>query len=93
MIPIMKTTSTPLMSGRSHCAQYMVLLGPSDAPRALLFNGECHYLAEMFDEDGLLVENLVKSSRVCPPPRGLQFDDVVPAPAVSGEPVRYFELG
>lgn len=89
----MKRMLSPRMSNRSHCAHYMVLVGPSDAPRALLFNGECRYLAEMFDEDGMLLENLVKSSRVCPAPSDLKFDGVVPAPATCGaEPLRCFEL-
>lgn len=91
MIPIMESTSNPSIPGHSHRAHYMVLLGPTDAPRALLFSDECRYLAEMFDEDGLLVENLVKCSRVCPPPSELRFDGVVPAPASPGG-LRCYEL-
>jgi len=79
---------------RAHCAHYMVLLGPSEAPRALLFNGECHYLAEVFDDDGMVVDQLVRCSTVCPKPADLMFDEVRPAPAaVNGDAVRCFALG
>ena len=92
----MKSDSRPEMntSARAHCAHYMVLLGPSEAPRALLFNGECHYLAEVFDDDGMVVDQLVKCSKVCPKPADLMFDDVRPAPAaVDPDAVRCFALG
>jgi len=91
MIPIMERTLNPSRKAPSHRAHYMVLLGPTDAPRALLFSDECRYLAEMFDEDGMLVENLVKCSRECPPPSALRFDGVVPAPASCGG-VQCYEL-
>ena len=64
------------------------------APRALLFNGECHYLAEVFDDDGMVVDQLVRCSTVCPKPADLMFDDVRPAPAaVDPDAVRSFALG
>jgi hypothetical protein len=94
MMFIMKSIHTPAKAiDNSRCAQYMVLLGPAETPRALLFDRQCHYLAEMFDEDGLLVDQLVKSSRVCPPPRGLMLDDVMPPPAaVAADALRCFAL-
>lgn len=66
----------------THRAKYMVLLGPDHAQRALLFNGDHDYLAEVIDDDGLVVENLVRSSRRCPAPGNLALNDVVPPPAV-----------
>ncbi|MGE5863852.1 MAG: hypothetical protein ACM32J_02010 [Rhizobacter sp.] len=80
---------------RSHLAKYLVLLGPTEAPRALLFNGDHRYLAEVFDEDGITVDQLMKSSTVCPTPRNLALDDVVPSPAVGPgeEAVRCYALG
>jgi hypothetical protein len=80
---------------RTHSAKYLILLGPKEAPRALLFNCQRDYLAEMIDdEDGLMVENLLKSSRVCPTPRDLTFDALVePRHLADGQGVRCFALG
>lgn len=92
---IMKSvTSTPKPRpvDPAHCAQYMVLLGPTEAPRALLFNGECHYLAEVFD-DGMLLDSLVQHGRPCPRPQGIAFDQVMPPPAASADAVRCYDLG
>lgn len=78
----------------SHRAKYMVLLGPTEAPRALLFNGDHHYLAEVLDDDGMVVDHLVKSSRVCPTPRDLSLHEVLPPPAIGpADAVRCFALG
>jgi hypothetical protein len=55
----------------SHTAKYLILLGPQSAPRALLFGGECQYLAEMIDEDGLMVENLLRAATECSLPVSL----------------------
>lgn len=52
-----------------HTARYLVLLQQDDARRALLFAEDCRYLAEVIDDDGLVVENLVKAGSICPPPR------------------------
>ena len=80
---------------RSHSAKYLILLGPKDAPRALLFNGQRDYLAEMIDDDdGFMIENLLKSSRVCPTPRDLTFDALIePHQLADGQAVRCFALG
>ena len=76
-----------------HQAEYLVLLGPESAPRALLFNGEHHYLAEMIDADGLMVDDLIqRSSQLGEPPRGLPLEQVVP-PSELSAPVRCFVLG
>jgi len=79
---------------RTHSAKYLILLGPQDAPRALLFNGQHDYLAEMIDDDGLMVENLLKSSRVCPTPHALDFGPLLsPQHSAGGQAVRCFALG
>ena len=79
---------------RTHSAKYLILLGPQDAPRALLFNGQHDYLAEMIDDDGMMVENLLKSSRVCPTPQALNFGPLLaPHHSAAGQAVRCFALG
>ena len=76
----------------SHRAKYMVLLGPTDAPRALLFNGDHHYLAEVSDR--VVLDQLMKSSRVCPAPRNLMLDGVTPSAARGAtDAMRCFALG
>jgi len=60
---------------RSLRAKYMLLVGPADAPRALLFDGEHRFLAEVFDEDRMVLDQLMKSSRVCAAPGTLVLDD------------------
>lgn len=77
---------------RNHRAQYMILLGSDADQRALLFNGDHRYLAEVIDDDGMVIENLVKSSRQCPTPRNLTLGDVVPPPAVDAAGMRCFAL-
>jgi hypothetical protein len=81
------TTSSP------HTARYLILLGSADAKRALLFSGECEYLAEMIDEDGLTLEQLLRSGTMCPPPRELGLDDTVSAACVADEELLCIALG
>lgn len=79
---------------RTHSAKYLVLLGPHEAPRALLFNGEHDYLAEMIDDDGFMIENLLKSSKICSTPSDLSFDALIdPQHAGTSQGVRCFALG
>lgn len=53
-----------------HTARYLVLLNREDTRRALLFAQDHRYLAEVIDDDdGLVVENLMKAGRICSPPR------------------------
>ncbi|KQW00590.1 hypothetical protein [Rhizobacter sp. Root1221] len=78
----------------SHRAKYMILFGPADAPRALLFNGDHRFLAEVFDEDGMVLQQLMKSGAACPPPRNLVFDGVAPPPPPSSaSAMRCYALG
>jgi hypothetical protein len=78
---------------RTHSAKYLILLGPPNASRALLFNGEHRYLTEMIDDDGIMVDALVKSSRVCAPPSGLQLEAANASPFATCDNVRCFALG
>jgi len=65
---------------RSLRAKYMILFGPPDAPRALLFDREHRFLAEVFDEDRMVLDQLMKSSHVCAPPRNLELEGVTVEP-------------
>jgi hypothetical protein len=79
----------------AHSAKYLVLLGPETAPRALLFSGEHRYLTEMFDEDGLMVDNLIRTGfPLRKPPNGLTLDPVLlKSEPMGAEAVRCFALG
>jgi hypothetical protein len=64
------------MQYRPYSAKYLVLLHTQEHPRALLFNGEHDFLAEL-DDDGFVVDNLVKAGTPCPPPPSLPLDEIV----------------
>ena len=83
------TTASP------HRAKYLVLLGPDNAPRALLFSGTHHYMTELFDEDGWTLDHLIRhGAALHQPPNGLDLEEVLPATArVAHQPVRFFDLG
>lgn len=76
-----------------HTAKYLILLGRPDTKRALLFSAECEYMAEMIDEDGLMLDHLVRSGFVCPPPRDLSLDDNIVASCTANEPLLCLALG
>ncbi len=59
-----------------YSAKYLVLLQTQHAPRALLFNGEHDFLAEL-DDDGFVVDTLVRAGTPCPPPPALPLDHIV----------------
>jgi hypothetical protein len=61
---------------RTHSARYLILCGTSRAQRALLFNQELQYLAEIFD-DGLMVDTLLQSGTLCPVPTLLPLETVL----------------
>ncbi len=66
----------------AYAARYMVLLGTAQAQRALLFAHDQRYLSEVIDEDGLLVDNLMRAARACPPPAAAAtYSDCANAPA------------
>lgn len=70
-----------------HTAKYLILLGRPDTKRALLFSAECEYLAEMVDDDGMVLDQLLRSGAVCPPPRELGLDDNIVASCAADEPL------
>ena len=61
-----------------HTAKYLILLKDETVQRALLFGGDHRYLTELIDDDGLVLENLIRFGTACPPPRDLAFDAVIP---------------
>jgi len=74
---------TPPKNSRTpYTARYLVLLGHDNAtPRALLFTRDQRYLAEVLDDDGLVIENLMKTGIACPPPRKVAAQAWASAPA------------
>lgn len=70
---------------RHHRARYLVLLSGPSTQRALLFDTDCHYLAELIDDDGLVLDNLIRSGTACLPPAELAFDMPRAAQAVKVE--------
>jgi hypothetical protein len=62
---------------RPYSAKYLVLLQTQAQPRALLFNGEHDFLAEL-DDDGFVVDTLVRAGTPCPPPPSLPLADIAP---------------
>lgn len=77
-----------------HTAKYLILLKDETAQRALLFGGDHRYLTELIDDDGLVLENLIRFGTACLPPGDLALDAVVPwqTPQQSLD-VRCFALG
>ncbi len=60
---------TPQKSfNHDHTARYLVLLDHEEATRALLFGQDQRYLAEVIDDDGLVIENLMRAGKECAPP-------------------------
>jgi hypothetical protein len=57
-----------------HRARYLVLFGDEDAPRAALFDTHERLLAEMIGDDGYNVDNLIRASSACAPPRPAMLD-------------------
>jgi hypothetical protein len=70
-------------------AKFLVLL--DDAPRALLFDSRQCLLGEVIEEDGFIVENLLRDAKECPMPRDEMLLAIVPPPSPQ-RPVRCFEL-
>lgn len=75
---------------RHYRARYLLLLRDESAQRALLFDTDGHYLAELIDDDGLVLDNLVRSGTACLPPAGLGIDAPRVAQSLTGE---CFSLG
>jgi hypothetical protein len=54
--------------GNEHTARFLVLLRSANATRALLFGQDQRFLAELLDDDGLLLDDLIRSGTSCQPP-------------------------
>ena len=77
-----------------HTAKYLILLKDETAQRALLFGGDHRYLAELIDDDGLVLENLIRFGTACLPPGDLVLDTVIPREAAQQQiDMRCFALG
>jgi hypothetical protein len=50
--------------------KYLVLIGPREAPRVLLFSARHDYLAEL-ERDSDVVEDLIRAGAPCPAPAPL----------------------
>jgi hypothetical protein len=59
-----------------HRARYLVLFGDEEAPRAALFDTHERLLAEMFADEAHNVDNLVRASSACAPPRPAMLDAI-----------------
>jgi hypothetical protein len=82
------------MKDRSHRAEYLILVGPRTARRALLFNHEYSYLSEVIDDqDGLVVEGLLDSGTRCELPGKVHLERIVPAAQLTTSAVQCFALG
>jgi len=56
---------------KNNCARYLLLFGTKESPRAVLFDEEERLLAEMIDEDGFLLDSLLREGRAVRPPSRL----------------------
>ena len=70
-------------------ARFLVLFDSES--RALLFDGDQHFLGEVIEDDGFIVESLLLGAKACPVPGIEMLDSIVPPPALHC-PVRCFEL-
>ncbi|MBX3619983.1 MAG: hypothetical protein KF891_08365 [Rhizobacter sp.] len=75
MIPLKKNSNS------DYTARYLVLLGDEHATRALLFARDSRYLAEVIDDDGLVLDDLMKCGTACPPPGDVARQAWANAPA------------
>ena len=82
-----------LRAAMNHHAAYLILLGNSGTPKALLFNADHRYLSEVID-DGFIVDTLRSAGTRCPKPQTISLDGVVPESAqLTDADVLCFALG
>jgi hypothetical protein len=70
-------------------AKFLLLL--DDAPRALLFDSRSHLLGEVIEEDGFIVDSLLRSATPCPTPIDGMLQAIVPPPSPQ-QSMRCYEL-
>ncbi|HWH81375.1 MAG TPA: hypothetical protein VNU71_03975 [Burkholderiaceae bacterium] len=69
-----------------------LVLFDHNAPRALLFDSQQCLLGEVIEEDGFIVDSLLRGATECPMPSdNNMLRSIVPPPSPQ-QPVRYFEL-
>jgi hypothetical protein len=71
-------------------SKFLVLL--DGVPRACLFDSERRLVGEVIDDDGFIVETLLRTATPCPPESDALLRAISPPPP-PGEPSRCFELG
>ena len=69
--------------------KFLLLL--DDAPRAFLFDGQRQFLGEVIEDDGFVVDSLLRSASTCHSPVDDMLSLVVPPPSPQ-QPMRCFEL-
>ena len=70
-------------------AKFLVLLDA--AQRALLFDSQRQLIGEVIEEDGFIVDSLLRSASVCPSPSDSMLSMVTPPPSTD-HVARCFEL-
>ena len=70
-------------------AKFLLLL--DDLPRAFLFDGQRQFLGEVIEDDGFIVDSLLRSASACHSLADDMLSVVVPPPAPQ-QPMRCFEL-
>ena len=70
-------------------AKFLLLL--DDLPRAFLFDGQRQFLGEVIEDDGFIIDSLLRSASACHALADDMLSVVVPPPAPQ-QPMRCFEL-
>jgi hypothetical protein len=77
------------MARMNRPAKFLLLL--DDAPRAFLFDSQQCLLGEVIEQDGFIVDSLLRAATRCPEPFDALLQAVVPPPSPH-QPVRCYEL-
>jgi hypothetical protein len=88
----MDNSNNTISTNRPYTAKYLVLLHSQEQPRALLFNGEHNFLAEL-EDDGFVVDTLVRAGTPCPPPPSLPLGEVMRGPMHDDGQLECYTLG
>lgn len=72
-------------------AKFLVLLdSASSACRALLFDADQHFVGEVIEDDGFIVDNLMRCATACEPPAASSLSELAQVPAQAS--LRCFQL-
>lgn len=80
----MDNSKNTLITTRPYTAKYLVLLHTQQQPRVLLFNDEHDFLAEL-EDDGVVVDTLVRAGTPCLPPPSLPLGGAMRGPMHDGQ--------